>query len=124
MSEWLYRIVPARAGMPDAPTAEESEAVSAHFQYLVGLHEQGVVRLAGRTQDEATFGIVIFHAADEAAARALMEADPAVDRGVFIAELHPFATALPRLARSLAGSSGSDPARQSRAARELDLSGV
>lgn len=96
MNEWLYRIVPARAGMPEAPTPEESAAVSAHFQYLVALHEQGVVRLAGRTQEEATFGIVIFHAADEAAALAVMKADPAVDRGVFVAELHPFATALPR----------------------------
>ncbi len=99
MSEWLYRIVPARAGMPDAPTTEESAAVSAHFQYLVALHEQGIVHLAGRTQEEATFGIVIFHAADESAARALMEADPAVERGVFIAELHPFATALPPTTR-------------------------
>jgi len=39
--------------------------------------------LMGRTQnnDESTFGIAIFEAEDESAARKIMEADPAVAGG-------------------------------------------
>ena len=43
-----------------------------------------------------TFGIAIFQAPDETAARRFMESDPAVVAGVMTAELHPFAVALER----------------------------
>jgi uncharacterized protein YciI len=54
--------------------------------------------LAGRTKEpgDKTFGIAIFEAPDEAAARAFMQADPAVSGGLMTAELHPFAVALER----------------------------
>jgi uncharacterized protein YciI len=45
---------------------------------------------------EKTFGIAIFQAADENAAREFMNADPAVMAGVMTAELHPFAVVLER----------------------------
>ena len=45
---------------------------------------------------DKTFGIAIFEAKDEAAARAFMESDPAVVAGLMTAELHPFAVALQR----------------------------
>jgi uncharacterized protein YciI len=45
---------------------------------------------------DKTFGIAIFEANDEAAARKFMEADPAVAAGVMTAELHPFAVVLQR----------------------------
>ena len=53
--------------------------------------------MAGRTQtaDSDTFGIVILKADDEAAARKLMKADPAVAHGVMHAALYPFRIALP-----------------------------
>ena len=59
---------------------------------------QGVVILMGRTQndDETTFGIVIFEAGDETAARAVMENDPAVREGVMAATLYPYRIALMR----------------------------
>jgi uncharacterized protein YciI len=54
--------------------------------------------LAGRTSEpgDKTFGIAIFEANDEAAARKFMESDPAVVAGLMTAELHPFAVALER----------------------------
>ena len=52
--------------------------------------------LAGRTKEpgDKTFGIAIFKASDEAAARAFVKSDPLVSGGLMNAELHPFALAL------------------------------
>jgi uncharacterized protein YciI len=54
--------------------------------------------LAGRTSEsgDKTFGISIFEAPDEDAARKFMQEDPAVAGGLMTAELHPFAVALQR----------------------------
>lgn len=81
--------------LTEGGTGAEQAAVAAHVAYLRRLHDAGVVRLAGRTDtaDERTFGIVLLNAPDEAAATALMEADPAVARGVMRARLFPFRTA-------------------------------
>ena len=95
--EFLYRIQPLRPEMfVEGPTSEESRRVSEHFEYLRELTERGVVILAGRTlnTDPTSFGIVIFRSDTEAAARVLMEADPAVAGGVFRAELFPYSVAL------------------------------
>ncbi len=97
MPQYLYRIQPTRAAMlPDGPTEQEAATVSAHFNYLKTLVEQGVVILAGRTlnTDPTSFGIVIFNAASDEAARALVDADPAVSGGVMRAELFPYRVAL------------------------------
>ncbi|MEW6242634.1 MAG: YciI family protein, partial [Chloroflexota bacterium] len=82
----------------EGPTPEEAETVSRHFAYLEGLTEQGVMLLVGRTQnaDESTFGIAVFEAEDESAARKIMEADPAVVGGVMRATLYPYKVALMR----------------------------
>jgi uncharacterized protein YciI len=104
MAEWLYRIQPTRAEMLSAgPTADEARLVGEHFAYLQRLVADGTVVLAGRTlNDDATaFGIVIYRAADEAAARAVMDGDPAVRAGVMRAELFPYRIAL------MAGGAGS-----------------
>ena len=97
MATWLYRVRPARFAMlSEGPTAEEQRRVGEHFQYLQELCRQGVVHLAGRTLDLQPdgMGIVLFSAPDEAAARAVMEADPAVAHGVFLAALFPYRVAL------------------------------
>lgn len=96
-AEFLYRIQPTRPAMlTSGPTVAEAEATQAHFAYLQAARDAGVVLGAGRTltTDESTFGIVIFRAPDEAAARELMENDPAVAAGVMRAELFPFRVAL------------------------------
>ncbi|WP_127474701.1 YciI family protein [Microbacterium sulfonylureivorans] len=97
MSHWLYRIVPTRPEMVADATPDEQRVVGAHFDYLVQLKERGILILAGRTQETVgTFGLTIFEADDEAAARAVMDGDPAVAAGVFAASLHPYAVAVAR----------------------------
>ncbi|MDR7189723.1 uncharacterized protein YciI [Microbacterium sp. BE35] len=97
MAQWLYRIVPSRSEMVADATPEEQRIVGEHFAYLVELRDRGVLILAGRTQEtEGTFGITIFEADDEPAARAVMNADPAVAAGVFVASLHPYRIAVAR----------------------------
>lgn len=97
--QWLYHLEPARAGMvTEGPTPEEAETVSRHFAYLKDLTDKGVMILMGRTQnnDDSTFGIAIFEAEDESAARRIMENDPAVAGGVMQATLYPYKIALMR----------------------------
>lgn len=94
---FLYRIQAVRPEMVSAgATPEESEIVAQHFSYLQHLTETGVVLLAGRTlnTDYSTFGIVIFRAASEAAAREVVASDPAVRQRVMRAELYPYRIAL------------------------------
>jgi uncharacterized protein YciI len=64
-----------------------------HFQYLEQATETGRVILAGPCLDD-TFGIIVFHAEDEAAARAFMFNDPSVKKNVMISELHPMRISL------------------------------
>jgi uncharacterized protein YciI len=97
MTQYLYRIQPTRATMlTEGATEAEAAKVSAHFNYLKSLMEQGVVILAGRTlnTDPTSFGIIIFNADSDEAARALVDADPAVSGGVMRAELFPYRVAL------------------------------
>jgi len=74
------------------PTDEEASILSDHVNYLEGLTRQGVVLVFGRTQnnDSSTFGIVIFRAESEDAARSIMNNDPAVKKGIMRAELFPY----------------------------------
>jgi uncharacterized protein YciI len=95
--QFLYRL---KASRPDilktGPTAEEAAIVQEHFDYLKDLARQGVVILVGRTltTDESTFGLAIFRAESEEAAREIMSNDPAVKKGVMHATLFPFRVAL------------------------------
>ena len=98
-SQWLYYLRPARLGMvTEEATPEEAATVSRHFAYLKDLTEKGVMIIVGRTQnkDENTFGIAVFEAEDESAARRIMENDPAVIGGVMRATLYPYRVALMR----------------------------
>ncbi len=97
MSEYLYKIQATRLGMlTEGPTPQEVETISNHFNYLKNLTEQGVAIFVGRTltTDASTFGITIFKADTEEAAREIMNNDPAVIRGVMRAELYPFKVVL------------------------------
>jgi len=79
-------------------TKDDTAALDRHFARLKHAVETGELILAGRTREtgDKTFGIAIFQAADETAARQFMESDPAVVAGLMTAELHPFALALER----------------------------
>jgi uncharacterized protein YciI len=77
---------------------QDIAATGAHFERLKQATAAGHVILAGRSSEplDKTFGLVVFEAENEAAARAFMEADPAVKAGVMSATLHPYAVALQR----------------------------
>lgn len=97
MALYLLRIQPVRPAMlTEGPTEWEAAMVAQHFAYLEKLTEQGVVKLAGRTltTDYSSYGIILFAAADAAAAGALVENDPAIKNRVMRAEFHPFRIAL------------------------------
>ncbi|TVQ82785.1 MAG: hypothetical protein EA380_00330 [Phycisphaeraceae bacterium] len=94
---WVYLIVEhAREDMMETLTPEETGILRAHYNYLKELTETGRVVVAGPCTDMIGPGIVIFHAEDEDAARGLMENDPAVQAGLFKAELHPMRLSLLR----------------------------
>jgi uncharacterized protein YciI len=77
-------------------TKDDAAVLGRHFARFQEAIKSGQLILAGRTKElgDRTFGIAIFTASDEVAARAFMEADPAVRAGLMTAVLHPFAVAL------------------------------
>lgn len=94
---YVLRLVP-RLHSDSAWTKDDEAALGRHFARFKKAVETGELILAGRTMEpgDKTFGIAIFTAADEKAAREFMENDPAVVAGLMTAELHPFAVALER----------------------------
>lgn len=94
---YVLRLVP-RLHSDSAWTKDDEAALNRHFDRFKKATETGQLILAGRTQEpgDKTFGIAIFEAADESAARKFMESDPAVVAGLMTAELHPFGVALER----------------------------
>jgi uncharacterized protein len=97
LEQFLYRIQPVRHDMLTKGANEiESRIISDHFNYLKRLTDNGVVILAGRTQntDYSSFGIVLLKAETIEAAREVMLNDPAVKNNVFRAELYPYKTSL------------------------------
>ena len=93
--QWIYVLRLTRPKMGPNPTAREMEIVGHHFQYLKSAHDAGRTVLVGRCEDFA-FGIVVFEAPDEHAARMFMDNDPAIAEGVMTGELHPYCVALLR----------------------------
>lgn len=94
---WVYLFVGFnRPDLLETMTEDEKEVMQQHFLHLKALTEQGQVILAGPCTDMKGPGIVIFHADDESEARAMMESDPAVKHGLFVAELHPMRLSLLR----------------------------
>ena len=77
-------------------TDEDRKVLQRHFVRFQEAIKAGKLILAGRTSEsgDKTFGIAMFEAKDEAAARKFMEEDPAVAVGLMTAELHPFTVAL------------------------------
>lgn len=95
--EYLYVL---RANRPEMlsqrPTPDEQGVLEQHLEYLEDLADRGVVRLAGRTQnnDPSSFGIVIFRADSPEDARRIMAEDPAVAAGVMSGDLYPYRVAV------------------------------
>ena len=94
---YVLRLVP-RLHDDKAWTDEDKKTLGVHFARLKAATDEGKVILAGRTLEpgDKTFGLVIFEAIDEPAARVFMDGDPAVTGKVMTAEVHPYMVALLR----------------------------
>lgn len=97
METYIYtlKLIP-RLYEDDAWTSEEEACVNKHFLRLKNDFNRGIVLHAGRTQEtkENGFGIVIFKSVDLAHAIEYMKEDPAVQKGLMIAECQPYRVAI------------------------------
>lgn len=84
---------PPRLGFAENASPEEQELVSRHFAYLKSKLFSGELVMAGGTE-AAEFGLGIFNADSLGAAQHFVWSDPAVQGGVFAAEVYPFRIAL------------------------------
>ena len=96
MAEWIYFLHPPREDFAATMTDEERAVWGAHFERLQRLMAEGTLVLAGPTLGRVNTGICVIEAPDEDAARAIMEADPAIAGGYARGELRPFRVSLLR----------------------------
>lgn len=96
MAEWIYFIHAPRERFAETMTPEEEAVWAVHFERLQRLTAEGVMILVGPTLGPVNTGIAIFEAPDEAAARAIMEEDPAIASGIATGELREFRVSLLR----------------------------
>lgn len=92
-SYFVYLLTPVRGNLAETASAEEEAILEEHFGYLERALGEGTLIIAGPCLDGA-FGIVIFKAHSEEAAREFMENDPVVKHGIMKAALHPFCVSL------------------------------
>ena len=90
---YLYTLILTRPELMEEATPKEEAVFQRHFDRLAAARDEGVLILAGPCLDGA-FGIVVFRAPSEEAARRFMEGDPAVEAGLMVAALHPFRVSL------------------------------
>src|SRR4051812_27369573 len=96
MAEWIYFIHPPRDDFAATMTDEEKAVWSVHFERFERLLADGTIILVGPTLGSKNTGIPIFEAADERAARQLMDEDPVIAGGFARGELRPFRVSLLR----------------------------
>ena len=96
MAEWIYFIHAPREDFAATMTEQEQAVWTTHFQRLQRLLAEGTIILVGPTLGRVNTGIAVFEAPDEAAARRVMEEDPAIASGIARGELRPFQVALLR----------------------------
>lgn len=81
----VYRAGPAwKPGVP-----MKDQGLRDHFFYVKALHDRGDIVYAGAMGPDG--GLMILHAADQAAADAIAINDPAVKTGIFLADVRHYA---------------------------------
>jgi uncharacterized protein YciI len=96
VSEWIYFIHPPRDDFAATMTDEERAVWSVHFERFERMLAEGSLVLVGPTLGSVNTGIAIFEAADEQAARRVMDEDPVIAGGFARGELRPFRVSLMR----------------------------
>jgi uncharacterized protein YciI len=82
----VYR--PGAKWLPGKPLSEQP--LREHGRYMLDLYRRGILRLAGRFAD-GSGGAMLFGAADDPSAQAIVAADPAVVAQTFTYELRQWA---------------------------------
>jgi uncharacterized protein YciI len=96
MAEWIYFIHSPREDFAETMTEDEKQIWAEHFTRLERLLAEGTLILAGPTLGRINTGIAVIEAPDEAAARRIMQEDPAIASGIGKGELRGFRAALLR----------------------------
>lgn len=82
MTWFLIQLTPSRENFIATMTPEEGQLIRDHFAYMQELTAQQTAFLVGRTED-ASLGIALIRAENEAAAQELLAGDPGIRSGVF-----------------------------------------
>jgi uncharacterized protein YciI len=96
MAEWIYFIHSPREDFAATMTDDEKHVWAAHFENLQRMLAEGTLVMAGPTLGRINTGIAVIEAPDEAAARRIMEEDPAIASGIAKGELRGMRVSLLR----------------------------
>jgi uncharacterized protein YciI len=98
MTHYFGTLIPPRTTFPGDITPDELALMRQHAAYWKSLLEPRISVAFGPVMDpKGAFGVCIFKAEDEAAARAIMLADPVVKAGIgFTFTLLPMGNAIYR----------------------------
>jgi uncharacterized protein YciI len=87
---FLYRLLPPRASFPQEMSPAEADIMQRHVAYWQDLLNRDVALAFGPVLDpEDPWGLGLLDLDDEQAARAIGDADPAVDSGTCTYEVVP-----------------------------------
>ena len=94
MSLFVYKLIPPRPTFAQDMTDAEREIMTRHVGYWLERLDDGEVVVFGPVQEaDRTWGLGVLETDDEAAARALVDADPAIASGMATMELSPMPAA-------------------------------
>jgi uncharacterized protein YciI len=96
MAEWIYFLHAPRENFAATMTQDEERVWDLHFERLKRMLAEGTLILAGPTLGRVNTGVTVFEAPDEAAARRIMDEDPAITSGYATGELRGFRASLLR----------------------------
>lgn len=98
-TQWLYHFqIGDRPELaePEGWTEADNQVAVEHVAYLEKGAKEGIVILAGRSQDGIGPAIVIVETNNEEEAIKFRDNDPFVKNGLFIGSLHPYRVAISR----------------------------
>ena len=89
-SYFFVKLIGPRPTFAQDMSDEERQLMAQHTKYLFGAYEAGTLHIYGPVlAPEGAFGMAVVAAADEAAVRKLMDADPSVLSGMNRYEVYP-----------------------------------
>ncbi|MFC1996931.1 YciI family protein [Chloroflexota bacterium] len=97
LKQYLYTVQVARIGLLTDPSEQEKRIAGEHVAYMKKLTEEGVGIFGGAVngiRDSRHLGLFVFQAEDDAAARIIVDDDPAVKARLMRVCLFPYRIAL------------------------------